>query len=109
MLIAACDKYRYAQLGCTEPHDNCTDNLHAGLHGLGLTAPRTPCPLNLFMNVPVHDGNRFTYEARPSRPGGAVMFRAAMDLVIAFSACPQDILPINGVDRRPTEAHFTVA
>jgi uncharacterized protein len=26
--------------------------------------------------------------------------------VIAFSACPQDILPINGRARQPTEAHF---
>ena len=28
-VIAACDVHRYASLGCTEYHDNCTDNLHA--------------------------------------------------------------------------------
>jgi len=28
--------------------------------------------------------------------------------VIAFSACPQDILPINGRAGKPTEAHFTI-
>ncbi|MYE02881.1 MAG: aminomethyltransferase, partial [Alphaproteobacteria bacterium] len=28
--------------------------------------------------------------------------------VVAFSACPQDILPINGVGREPTEAHFEI-
>jgi uncharacterized protein YcgI (DUF1989 family) len=32
-----------------------------------------------------------------------------MDLVIAFSACPQDILPINGKGGKPVEAHFTIA
>jgi uncharacterized protein YcgI (DUF1989 family) len=31
-----------------------------------------------------------------------------MDLVIAFSACPQDILPINGKAGKPVEAHFTI-
>ena len=31
-----------------------------------------------------------------------------MDLVIAFSACPQDILPINGSAGKPVEAHFTI-
>jgi hypothetical protein len=31
-----------------------------------------------------------------------------MDLVIAFSACPQDILPINGTAGKPTEAHFAI-
>ncbi len=36
------------------------------------------------------------------------MFRAEMDLVIALSACPQDILPINGRTGRTTEAHFAI-
>jgi hypothetical protein len=26
-----------------------------------------------------------------------------------FTACPQDIIPINGMARTPTEAHFTVS
>jgi hypothetical protein len=28
--------------------------------------------------------------------------------VIAFSACPQDILPINGTTGKTTEAHFVI-
>jgi hypothetical protein len=28
--------------------------------------------------------------------------------VIAFSACPQDILPVNGVFGKPTGALFTI-
>ena len=51
-LMAACDRYRYEELGCTEYHDNCTDNLAQGLRELGLTPPETPSPLNLFMNIP---------------------------------------------------------
>ena len=43
-----------------------------------------------------------------TKPGDHVVFRAEMDLVIAFSACPQDILPINGRNRQPTEAHYQV-
>ena len=52
-LIAACDRYRYEQLGAETYHDNCTDNLAAALKALGLTPPETPCPLNLFQNTPV--------------------------------------------------------
>jgi len=37
-----------------------------------------------------------------------VALRAEMDCVVAFSACPQDLLPINGLAMRPTEAHFEV-
>jgi len=107
-LFAACDRWRYEQLGCTQYHDNCTDNLVAGLVTLGLAPPETPAPLNLFMNIPVIDGNRVEMRPPVSTPGSYVALRAEMDCVVAFSACPQDLLPINGLAMRPTEAHFEV-
>jgi uncharacterized protein YcgI (DUF1989 family) len=107
-LIAACDLWRYQGLGCKEYHDNCTDNLHAAMKELGLKAPETPSPLNLFMNSPGKQNGEITFEAPVTKPGDTVTFRAERDLVIAFSACPQDMLPINGVGKRPTEAHFRI-
>jgi hypothetical protein len=107
-LFAACDRWRYEQLGCTEHHDNCADNLAAGLATLGLTPPETPAPLNLFMNIPVVDGNRVEVRPPVSTPGTYVTLRAEMNCIVAFSACPQDMLPVNGPAMRPTEAHFEV-
>ncbi len=107
-IICACDRYRYKFLGVDGYHDNCTDNLHAAMQQIGLEAPETPSPLNLFMNIPVHADGSLSFEPPVSTPGSYVALRAEMDLVIAFSACPQDILPINGVGHLPTEAHFTL-
>ena len=107
-LLAACDRYRYELLGCTEYHDNCTDNLAAALAGLGLMPPETPSPWNLFMNIPVGPDRSLSFEPPVSGPGDYVLLRAEMDCLVAFSACPQDIVPINGVDCVPTEAHFQV-
>ena len=107
-LIAACDRWRYEGLGCTEPHDNCQDNLFQGLAELGLTPPEVPSPLNLFMNIPWTMAGDISFDPPVSTPGSHVVLRAEMDLVIAFSACPQDILPINGRNRQPTEAHFVI-
>jgi uncharacterized protein YcgI (DUF1989 family) len=107
-LMAACDRYRYAELGHDGYHDNCTDNLSAGLAALGLTLPETPSPLNLFMNIPWSGPGDLAFEPPVSAPGSFVVLRAEMDIVIAFSACPQDILLINGVGRAPTEAHFVI-
>ena len=107
-LIAACDVWRYQGLGCKDYHDNCTDNLHAAMKELGLEAPETPSPLNLFMNIPWKQNGEITFEAPVTKPGDTVTLRAERDLVIAFSACPQDMLPINGVGKRPTEAHFRI-
>ena len=107
-LLAACDRYRYELLGCEEYHDNCTDNMAAALAELGLTPPETPSPWNLFMNIPVAPDGSVTFEPPVSRPGDHVTLRAELDCVVVFSACPQDMVPINGVDCVPTEAHFQV-
>jgi hypothetical protein len=107
-LIAACDRYRYALLGCPTYHDNCTDNLAAALAELGLTAPETPSPWNLFMHIPVRPDGSLSFEPPVCKPGDAVLLRAEMDCVIAFSACPQDLVPINGLACTPTEAHMAL-
>jgi uncharacterized protein len=107
-LFAACDRWRYELLGCAGDHDNCTDNLAAALAELGLIAPEVPAPLNLFMNIPVVDGNRVEVRPPVSTPGSYVALRAEIDCIVAFSACPQDLLPVNGVAMQPTQAHFEI-
>ena len=107
-LVAACDRWRYELLGCVGYHDNCTDNLAAALAELGLVAADTPSPLNLFMNIPVVDGNHVEVRPPVSTPGSYVTLRAEMNCIVAFSACPQDMLAVNGLAMRPTEAHIDV-
>lgn len=107
-LMAACDLERYGLLGVKGHHDNCRDNLHAALADLGVRVPATPSPLNLFMNIPWTAEGALAWAEPVSTPGSYVRLRAELDLVIAFSACPQDILPINGMTGRTTEAHFAV-
>jgi uncharacterized protein len=105
-LIAPCDNERYGLLGCTHYHDNCRDNLHAGLAALGIAIRYTPPSLNLFMNIPWATDGSLEWGNCLCKPGDNVTFRADMDCVIAFSACPQDMLPINnGIT---TEAHYEV-
>jgi uncharacterized protein len=107
-LFAACDRWRYELLGCEGYHDNCTDNLAAALAELGMAPPEVPAPLNLFMNIPVLDGNRIEVRPPVSTPGSHIALRAEIDCILAFSACPQDILPVNGLAMRPTHAHFII-
>ena len=95
-LMAACDRYRYEVLGCTDYHDNCTDNLARACATSACRRRRRPSPLNLFMNIPWTTDGGLSFAPPVSTPGSYVVLRAEMDLVIAFSACPQDILPING-------------
>ncbi|MEA2804539.1 MAG: uncharacterized protein QOE49_4634, partial [Rhodospirillaceae bacterium] len=107
-LMAACDSERYILLGVKEYHDNCTDNLFAAMQALGLTPPECPSPLNLFMNIPWTAAGGLSFDPPTTKPGDFVTLRAELDCIVAMSACPQDILPINGKAGRPTEAHYEI-
>jgi len=105
-LFAACDDYRYGLLGCTEYHENCTDNLKAALRQIGLEVREVPSPLNLWMNIPLNKDGTTGWGEPLSKAGDYVVLRARMDCIIAMSACPQDMLPINAGN--PVEAHYQI-
>jgi uncharacterized protein len=107
-LLAACDRYRYAQLGAPPGHANCTDNLVSALSELDLVAPTTPAPLNLWMNIPVDAEGAVAFLPTVSKPGDHVLLSVEFDAVVVFSACPQDLVPINGAGCVPVEAHFGI-
>ena len=105
-LLAACDDYRYGLLGCKEYHDNCTDNLHAAMRAIGMRAPETPSPLNLWMNIPVAADGSTEFAEPVSKAGDYVILRAEMDVIVVMSNCPQDILVIN--KGKTVETHYRV-
>jgi uncharacterized protein YcgI (DUF1989 family) len=107
-LLCACNAAIYEEHGCAPGHRSCQDNLHEALAALGLAVPCTPAPLNIFMNVSVQPDGSILREPPVSRPGDHVLLRAEMDLVVVFSACPQDVTPINGAARTPRDVHYQI-
>ena len=107
-LIAACDLSRYHSLGVTGYHDNCTDNLRMALKAIQLPTEEIPAPLNLWMNVPLQTDGTIKWLAPLSKPMDYLVFRAEMDCVVVMSACPQDLVPINGEACTPKDLHFEV-
>jgi uncharacterized protein YcgI (DUF1989 family) len=107
-LMAACDIFRYRTLGVQGYHDNCSDNLRMAMMAIGQPVPHVPQPFNLWMNIPVQPDLSVDWLAPVSRPGDFVRLRAEMDCIVAMSACPQDMIPINGKDMTPLELSFTI-
>jgi uncharacterized protein YcgI (DUF1989 family) len=107
-LIAACSRSMYEHVGAGADHPNCADNLAAALASLGLPGGATPSPWNLFMSAPVIDGRAIEYRRPTARPGDRIELRAEMDLVVVFSACPDDWYPTNGGDGTPREVHIEI-
>ena len=107
-LIAACDLFRYRALGVEAYHDNCSDNLRLAMMAIGLTVADVPQPLNLWMNIPVGDDWGIAWQPPVCAPGDHVLLRAEMDCIVVLSACPQDMIPVNGADMTPMEVAFVV-
>ncbi len=107
-VVAACDIYRYRQLGVQDYHDNCTDNLRMSMSAIGLTISVVPSPFNLWMNIPITGDGGLSWEAPVSQPGDRVRFTALMDCIAVMSACPQDMTPVNGVGCLSADLHFRV-
>ena len=95
LLIPACDPARYAALGAGTGHASCAENLQTALAPFGVRPEVVPQPVNLFMRIPVVDG-RLEWRPALSEPGDSVTFTALDDLVVVLSACPQDLVDING-------------
>ncbi len=105
-LLAACDRYRYEQLGCREYHRNCTDNFWEAMVSAGYKPAELPSPFNLWQNTPIEADGIIKPNPPVSKKGDYIVMRAEMDLVICLSACPQDITSICG--NRPRNAHFEI-
>jgi uncharacterized protein YcgI (DUF1989 family) len=67
-----------------------------------------PDPLNLFMNVPVGPEGNLSFLPPVSNPGGYVTVAADADLILVVSACPQDLLPVNGSLQTPREVEVQI-
>jgi uncharacterized protein YcgI (DUF1989 family) len=108
-LFPCCDPERYRQLGVVGYHRNCADNWREAIARLGVDTPRqVPSALNLFMNVEIQKDGTFRIVPPVSKPGNSVIFRAEMDCLVVLSACPVDMLPLNGADCRPKDVEFEV-
>ncbi|KAG8628257.1 hypothetical protein KVT40_004130 [Elsinoe batatas] len=122
-LIAACDPARYEQLGVEgwEEHGSCAENLvlalkelneRAGLKGpkgigADVTVNSVPAPLNLFMNIPWTNNGDVKFDNPKGKKGEYVRFKAERDVVVVMSACPQDVIGING-GKQIQDGHFVV-
>jgi aminomethyltransferase len=105
-LSPACNRETYEALGYPD-HVNCTDNFNRELAAFGHPPRRFYEVVNWFYNTRVGpDGRIVEVEPPLSQAGDYVLLRAERDLVVAASACPDDLTPTNGFD--PTDVMVRV-
>jgi hypothetical protein len=72
------------------PTHGCTENLSNTLAPYGIAPEDIPSPFNIFQDMIIHQdtGELEHSPVRPKPPGAHVTLRAEMNLLAAFSVCP---------------------
>ncbi len=101
LVVPCCDPERYS-IDYGEPeHGSCLASLEAAIADQPRELPlRGEMCWNVFMNNTVVDGKIVT--AAPPHPAGSLIeLEVLEDLVVALSACPQDISAVNAFNPTP--------
>ncbi|MEZ8005903.1 MAG: urea carboxylase-associated family protein [Amylibacter sp.] len=107
ILMACCDHARYQQLGATEYHDNCADNLRMSLMAINSQVKHIPSPFNIWMNIPVtKESGEISWDPPVSSAGDYIRLKVYEDCIVIMTACPQDMTSVNGVGVQPCELEF---
>ncbi len=82
---------------------SCRDNFLTAIarSDYGITKRDLPSNINFFMNVPVTPAGRLTFADGVSAAGRYVEMRAAMDVIVLISNCPQLNNPCNAYNPTP--------
>jgi uncharacterized protein len=97
LFFSACSPNLYLQRFGLTDHRSCRMNLFEALQPYGVSDPLdVPDPINIFMDSPPQPDGSFTFKPAPSKPGDRIVLRCLIDCVVAVSACPMDLSPING-------------
>ncbi|MCA9877883.1 MAG: urea carboxylase-associated family protein [Thermomicrobiales bacterium] len=105
MLVAACDPARYEALGAPG-HASCRQALTDALAEYEVGIDRMPDPINWFMNVAIKQKGELDVRPPLAEAGDYVLLKALRDVVVAVSACPQDLNDTNG--GKPTALRIAV-
>jgi urea carboxylase-associated protein 1 len=104
MLAGACSRFtNEARYGVKDTR-NCRDNLAEAVKPWGIAARDVPFNMNVFMNCPIGPDGSWSIQAPRSRAGDHVDFRAEMDVLVAFSNCPQIHNACNAFRLKPLKA-----
>jgi uncharacterized protein YcgI (DUF1989 family) len=103
LVVPCCDPERYVQGYGVHDHPSCLAALQDALGDRWEV--RGELAWNVFMDNRLEDGRIVTHAA--DHPAGStISLRALVDLVVAMSACPQDLSPCNNF--HPTAMAFEV-
>jgi urea carboxylase-associated protein 1 len=104
MLAGACSRFTNERRYGVKDTRNCRDNLADAVKGWGIAWKDIPFNMNVFMNCPIGSDGNWSIQVPRSKAGDHIDFRAEMDVLVAFSNCPQVHNACNAFRLKPLKA-----
>ena len=104
MLAGACSRFTNERRYGVKDTKNCRDNLAAAVKPWGVAWKDVPFNMNVFMNCPIGADGSWSIQVPKSKAGDYIDFRAEMDVLAAFSNCPQINNACNAFRLKPLRA-----
>lgn len=104
MLAGACSRFTNERRYGVRDTKNCRDNLAAAVKPWGIAWKDVPFNMNVFMNCPIGPDGSWSIQVPRSKAGDHIDFRAEMDVLAAFSNCPQINNACNAFKLKPLKA-----
>lgn len=102
-----CTRLYYKRFHGLDNHPNCQDNIVEALKPYGLEEHDVPFgTFNIFMNVKVDENAHYFFEAPVADKGDYIDFLAEMDLLVAISACPEEVSIVNDYQPKPLKVEI---
>ena len=91
LLFPPCSSAVYAECLGDPTHRNCRDNLALAVEEYGLHYIDVPEPINFFQYSRPRPDGVIEWQPAPTEAGEYIELKAAMDCLVAVSACPFDL------------------
>jgi uncharacterized protein len=89
LLAGACSRFTNERRYGVRDTRNCRDNLADAVKPWAIGSKDVPFNMNVFMNCPIGQDGSWSIQTPRSKAGDYIDFRMEMDVLVAFSNCPQ--------------------
>ena len=107
IMFPCCNSYVYENIFHVPKRNGCFENLANALSQFSIEPDEIPNPLNIFMNTFVDSiSGRDPIRTAPSKPGDSITMLALEDLIVATTACADDLSECNAKKCKPIEVEI---
>jgi len=108
IMFPCCNRFVYETIFHAPEKKGCFENLAEAVEQFNLKSDDLPNPFNIFMNTFVDSKTgEIGIRTSPSKAGDSITMKALTNLIVAFTACSDDLSDCNGKKCKPIKVEIS--